>query len=215
MFLSVLIAVGMAVCVIFLSWIGIELTIRAPQNDAAKLRTRLGIAASAALLISLTVWSTERSETELNNLPERVADYIVNTTPPAGLPPVVSHSPPAPPTGLIGAWNGDWGLSAIGMGSQLTNFLNAQGDAPARKPGESDLSFISRSNAWYSNVMGNYKKQFAGSVASMVHLLIGKGVLDKRVADLARDPINPIGIRALAAQLETGGENYKKQYGAR
>jgi hypothetical protein len=213
MLTSVLIAVGMTSCVIVLSWIGIELTIHPPQRGAAILRVRVAIFASAAVMIGLTIWSTKRGEAELDNLPKRVADFIKNTTPPATLPVVGMR--PAPPTGLVVSINGDWGSSAILLGNQLNVFLDSQGTAPARAPGESDLTFIGRSNAWYSKIMQEYNNQFEDQVITMVRLLIDKGVLDKRVATLSINPVNPIGVRAIATQLVDGGNSYRSQYGPR
>jgi hypothetical protein len=56
MFLSVLIAARVVIFGIALTWIGIELTFRPPQNDAEKTRVRSALGASALMLAGLTIW---------------------------------------------------------------------------------------------------------------------------------------------------------------
>ena len=63
--------------------------------------------------------------------------------------------------------------------------------------------------------MQQYNNQFEDQVITMVRLLIEKGVLDKRVAALSINPVNPIGVRAIATQLVDGGNSYRSQYGPR
>jgi len=103
-------------------------------------------------------------------------------------------------------------LAARGMAAEIINFLNSQGE-PQPKPEEGLVSFLVRSNAWNSNVMDQYKKQFGAQVVTMVRILTEKQVLDEQVAQLARDPVNPIGVKALAEQLDAAGKKYKETYG--
>ncbi len=147
---------------------------------------------------------------KLDELEKLIQQYVKNTTPPAGLPTVTRV--PSPPMGLVIATDGNWGLAARGMAAQINNFLDSQGE-PQPKPEESLVTFLVRSNAWSSNVMDQYKKQFGAQVVTMVRLLTEKQVLDEQVAQLARDPVNPIGVKALAEQLEAGGKKYKETYG--
>jgi len=148
---------------------------------------------------------------KLDELEKLISQYVKNTTPPQGLPTVTRV--PNPPTGLVGAIDGDWGLAARQMAAEITNLLNSQGE-PQPKPEESLVTFLVRSNAWNSNVMDQYKKQFGARVVTMVKILTERQVLDEQVAQLARDPVNPIGVRALAEQLEAAGKKYKETYGA-
>jgi hypothetical protein len=222
MFLSILIALGICVAGVALTWIGIELTFRPPQDESGKWRARSFLGVSALVLVSLTVLATvraerasDRSNEEIRNLPDRIAEYIRNTTPPPGLPPAVGTTQavrPSPPTGLIASVDGDWGGTALQMGGQISDFLSNQGEAPSRGPSETDVNYIVRSNAWYSNVMTQYKKQFGPQVITLVGLLAKDGLLEKPVGDLAKNPVNLIGVRALADQLMAGGRNFRKKH---
>lgn len=149
---------------------------------------------------------------KLDELEKLINLYIKNTTPPSGLPTVTRVLKPQPPTGMIVAMDGDWGLAARGMAAQINNFLNNQGE-PQPKPEENLVTFLVRSNTWNANVMDQYKKQFGAQVVTMVRILTEKQVLDEQVAQLARDPVNPIGVRALAEQLDAAGKKYKETYG--
>jgi hypothetical protein len=212
--LSIIIAVGVVLSGIGLTWIGIELTFRPPENDAAKKRARIFLGVFALVLIILTVWTTVRSELENRRLPQRLAEFVRNTTPP---PVSARPSPtaPNPPTGLLAVVNtekgGDWGGTAFTLAQSLDNFITSQGEPPVHKPDEGEIEFIIRSNAWYSSVMDQYKKQFAAQVINLVGLFVQAGVLDKEVNDLAKDPVNFIGVRTLARDLESGGRKYRAQ----
>ncbi len=147
---------------------------------------------------------------KLDELEKLIQQYIKNTTPPSGLPTVTRV--PNPPMGVVVAMDGNWGLAARGMAAQINNFLDSQGE-PQPKPEESLVTFLVRSNAWSLDVMDQYKKQFGAQVVTMVRILTEKQVLDEQVAQLARDPVNPIGVKALAEQLEAAGKKYKETYG--
>jgi hypothetical protein len=146
---------------------------------------------------------------QLDELKKLIQQYIKNATPPPGLPTVTR---PDPPMGVVVAIDGDWGSAARGMAGQINNFLDSQGE-PQSKPEESLVAFLVRANTWNSNVMDQYKKQFGAQVVTMVGILTEKQVLDGQVAQLARDPVNPIGVRALAEQLDAAGKKYKEKYG--
>ncbi len=146
---------------------------------------------------------------KLDELEKLINQYIKNTTLPSGLPTVMR---PSPPMGLIAVIDGDWGFAARSMAAQIHNLLNSQGE-PQPKPEESLVTFLVRSNAWNSNVMDQYKKQFGAQVVAMVRTLTEKQVLDEQVAQLARDPVNPLGVKALAEQLDAAGKKYKETYG--
>jgi hypothetical protein len=222
MFLSILIALGICLAGVALTWIGIELTLRPPQDESEKGRARIFLGVSALVLLGLTVLATvraerasDRSTKEIRDLPNRIAEYIRNTTPPPGLPNAVRAAQvalPSPPTGLIVAEDGDWGARALQMGGQIFDFLSNQGEVPVRGPSETDVNYIVRSNAWYSDVMTQYRKQFGPQVITLVGLLVKDGLLEKPVGDLAKNPVNLIGIRALADQLMTGGRNFRKKH---
>jgi len=139
------------------------------------------------------------------NVQQLLRAYLKNTIPPSGF--MAANGPliPNPPAGLLVAPDGDFGLAARSMAQQIFQFLSSQGTAPTLNPGETDVSFIVRSNIWYSKVMDQYKKQFGSSVSTMVGFLIASGVLDERVGDLAKDPVNTAGIRTLAEQIQAGG----------
>lgn len=141
---------------------------------------------------------------------EKLLDqYVKNTTPPPGLP---AGGRPSAPVGLIGALEGNWGLAARQMAVQIKEFVNGK-EEPQPKPDEGVVAFIVRSNAWHSGVMDQYKKRFAAQAITIVRVLTEKQVLDEQVAELVRDPVNPIGIRALADQLEDAGNKYRQKYG--
>jgi hypothetical protein len=59
--------------------------------------------------------------------------------------------------------------------------------------------------------MEQYRKQFSAQTDTLVNLLIENGVLDKRVGDLAKDPVNVTGIRILATQIEAAGAKYESK----
>ncbi len=85
--------------------------------------------------------------------------------------------------------------------SKLVVFLDSQGDPPQPHPGENNVDFVIRSNAWYERVMKEYKAGYADQAKSLAQLLIEEKVLDSRVMPLFQDPQNPLGIRAIATQL--------------
>jgi hypothetical protein len=219
MLLSIIIAVAIALSGLALAWIGVELTFHPPQTDSDRQRIRLLLGICAFVLVVLTVWTTVRSEKalsrteeDLNTLPQRIAEYIRNTTPPVEFVPTHTITRPAPPTGLIVAVDGNWSAKAVSMKDEIDNFIASQGAPPSRKPGETDLDFIIRSNNWYSAFMNQYKKRFADQVITLVNLLSDKGALDKQVINLAKDPVNFLGVRELARQLEIGGRRYAAKY---
>jgi len=71
-------------------------------------------------------------------------------------------------------------------------------------------NFVIRSNAWYSNILSQYKKQFAPQVITLVGILAEKGATQKPLEDLARNPINVMGIKAVADELDTAGRKYRE-----
>ncbi len=215
MLTSVLIALGLCAAAILLTWIGYELNFSSPPNDSTKKRIRIWLGAIALAFIGLTTWATIRSEQfsnrnqqELKDLPRQVGEYIRNTTPPPGFVP----PRPNPVTGVIAAADGDWGATAVNMARQIYQFLDSEGAIPTRKPNETEVDFIVRSNAWYSTVMNQYKKQFNDQAVTMAGLLVEKGLLDKQVNDLARNPVNITGIKMLAQQIEAGGIRFRDKY---
>ncbi len=50
--------------------------------------------------------------------------------------------------------------------------------------------------------MAKYNREFKDQVITVVKMLIDQGTLDKRVGDLAKNPINISGVRAVALELE-------------
>lgn len=147
---------------------------------------------------------------KLDEIEKLINQYIKNTTPPPGLPTMIR--PPSPPEGLVGAADGNWGFAARLLAGEISEFLGSQAE-PQPKPEEGVVAFVVRANAWHSAVMDQYKKQFAARVITMVKILTEKQVVDEQVADLAKDPVNPIGVRALAEQLDAGGRKYKERFG--
>ncbi len=212
MLTSIFIAVVIVICGIVLTWLGIELTFRPPDTPSAKRRFRAFIGLLSAILIGFTIWSTVRGEEQSSDLPKQLAEYLRNTTPPL-LPTESPRERPAAPTGLVGAINGDFGGVAMTMGDQILNFLNHEGAAPVRRRGESDIDFVTRSNQWYSNLMAQYKLQFSAQVSTLVGILNEAGVLSGQVVPLAEDPVNPLGVRQLATELQNGGRRYREKYG--
>jgi hypothetical protein len=208
--LSIIIAFGIVTSGVALTWIGIELTFR-PQTDSSKKRARILLGVFSVLLVVLTVWATVRSEEEFNGLPKKIAEYIKNTAPPLGL--AVSSTPfaPGPPRGVIAVVDEGFGDAAARMGGQIDDFVANQGAPPIRKSGETDVDFVIRSNDWYSAFMNQYKKQFGDQVVTLVTILVHAGVLDKQVINLAENPVNILGVQALARQLEIAGRKYNAQ----
>ncbi len=203
---SILIAIGLCGATLALTWFGFELTFRPVQNDEQRRRARISIGVVAVVLLGLTIWGTVRNERESREQPKRIAEYIRNTTPPPGLPQTTA---PLPPTGLVVAVDGDWGATAIRLAEQITNFLRSQGEQPSKQRGESNVDFIVRSNIWYSNVMIQYKKQYSPQVITLVGVLADSGALKRQVAELAKDPINVMGVQAIATELDAGGRRYR------
>jgi hypothetical protein len=211
---SIFIAVVNVICVVGLALVGIELTLRPPGTSSAKWRIRALIGLFSAILIGFTIWSTVRGERQSSDLPKQLAEYLRNTTPPVF--PTESPREPfalAPPTGLVGAVDGDLGGVAIDMGDQILNFLKSEGPAPVRRRGESDIDFVTRSNQWYSNLMRQYKLRFSAQVITLVQNFNETGVLSGQVVPLAEDPVNALGVHQLATELQSGGKRYREKYG--
>lgn len=210
--MDILIAVGIALCTIVLAWVGIA--------EATPVAKRIIVGVSAVLLIAFTVWATaravhaaERNETTLNDLPKRVAEYIRNTTPPPGLiAKDVAVGVPNPPTGLVAVVDGHTGAAGVNIADEILNFLAAQGNPPRRNSGESDVDFLIRSNAWYRNAMDAYNKSLQAQAETMSRVMIEAHILPDNVLTLAKDPVNIIGIRALANELKTAGAAYEKRF---
>jgi hypothetical protein len=151
----------------------------------------------------------QRLQATMEALPSQIAkqvkEYVTNTAPPITLPPypvnkVERMTPPGAPTGLVVFT--DTSAKAAELSRTIQDFLNQQGEPPRRLPKESDIDFIVRSNNWYSQVMTKYKKDLGPIVNTFFHYLVGQKTVDPRVAELAKNPINVRGIRALATQLE-------------
>ena len=210
MLISVLINIVINLVPWILAFVGIEQAMKSTESPMTKSRIRTIFALAALLLVIFSGASAIRSERETAALPARLAQYIKNTTPPIAFP--VGWRP-APPTGLIASVGGDWGTQANNVANQLRLFLNERGDAPVRRPGESDVDFVVRSNSWYSSVMNQYRKQFGDEVANLERVLIEKGVADPQILDLAKDPVNPIGVRTLVIQLSDAAVKFSQKYG--
>jgi len=210
--LDILIAVVITFCTVVLAWVGIA--------EVTPLAKRIIVIVSAAVLIAFTVWATartvhaaERNETTLNDLPKRVAEYIRNTTPPPGLAAKdVAVAVPNAPTGLVAVVDGHTGAAGMSIADQIFNFLAAQGSPPQRNSGESDVDFLIRSNAWYRNAMDAYNKSLQAQAETMSRVMVEAHILPDNVLTLAKDPVNVIGIRALANELKTAGEAYEKRF---
>lgn len=132
---------------------------------------------------------------------------LKNALPPPGF---VPPRAPNPPTGLVAAPDGDWGATARNLAREMSDFLAGEGDIPTPNPTENNVAFLVRSNAWYSNVMDQYRKQFSDHVQGIVSTLIEKGFLDKQVGDLAKNPVNVVGLKMLAMEIQGAGEKYDK-----
>lgn len=151
-------------------------------------------------------------------LPERIAkqvkEYLVNTAPPPTLPPPPRFNagkkplPPSAPTGLIVTVQGEE-ADASDYARQIRDFLDQQGEPPKQRPAESDIDFIVRSNGWYSNVLTNYKKGLGLQIITLFRTLLEHKSVDRGAYELAKNPVNVRGIRALAAQLDAVGKNKK------
>jgi hypothetical protein len=151
-----------------------------------------------------TAHSENKRDEAINELPKKViAEFIRNNTPPPGY---VTRSegigPPAPPTGLVAYVDGGLGAAAGNMSAKIQTLLKQEGELPQQKPGEKDVDFLIRSNNWYSAVMAKYHKELAGQVVTMVRILVDHKVLSKDVLELATHPVNVLGIKAVAAQLD-------------
>jgi hypothetical protein len=196
---------------VFLTWVGI----RAPEENKRRVIGSLLMAALA--LAVLTAWSVVRSQktdqrrdAERRALPEKVAEYIRNTAPPIAIERTAILERPAPPTGLIVAVDGNWGLSAVEMSRNLTDFLQGRGQAPHRQQGETDIDYITRANSWYEDVIHRYERDFEPQVANLFTQLAQHEKVDERVSELAKNPVNPLGIKILASQLEILGNQYPR-----
>ena len=209
MLTAVLLNIGNILIPWFLAYIAIEFTIRPLESAKMRRSVRLIFVVAAVLQILISWKSTARAEKQSSELPERVAEYVRNTMPPVAVP-VVRR--PAPPTGLVGTVDGAWSSEATNMANQLLSFLYERGNAPVHKQGEADLDYIIRSNAWYSSVMDQYRRQLGEQVVTTARVLIEKGVLDAQVMNLAKDPQNPLGIRILASQLTESATKYRSKY---
>jgi len=138
-----------------------------------------------------------------------VAEYIKNTMPPGAL--FTRTLVPAAPTGMIAMVDGSEAKMAIGYADQIQAFFRKQREPPKQVRGESNLDFVVRSNAWYSRVMNEYNKVYAAPAATLVDSLIKKNLLELQVAELARNPVNPLGIKALAIQIQVAGTKLATQ----
>jgi len=137
-----------------------------------------------------------------------LSQYLKNVTP---LQAITSRNTPqkewrpAAPTGFVVVIDNDYTTPATDMAAKITHLLDSRGHAPVRRTDENDIDFLVRSNAWYSSIMKDYKKQFGDQVENMVKMLVKQGALDSRVEALAKNPVNVAGIRLLATQLKEGG----------
>src|SRR4029077_8629904 len=95
--------------------------------------------AIAVLLITLEIWSTDRTERESRELPGKIAEYFKNITPPPGVsvglpgaPPQIAISRPMPPEGLVAAVDGDWGMTARSLSTRINQLISSQGEPPSK-----------------------------------------------------------------------------------
>jgi hypothetical protein len=159
----------------------------------------------------LTYRADEQRAKDMRDLPRSIAEYIRNTSPPLTLATTtVAGSVPAPPTGVVAVVDGHTGAAGMDIATAISNFLAAQGDPPRKGPGESEVDFLIRSNAWYKKVMSAYKENLQAQAETMSRVMVEAHILPDSVLALALDPVNIIGIRAVANQLRTAGEAYEK-----
>ncbi len=79
MFTSIIIAIGITGSGVALTWIGIELTFRPPEDRRSKVRARVEVSLSALALLVFTVWGTVRSEMATRELQETVRNLQSQT----------------------------------------------------------------------------------------------------------------------------------------
>lgn len=161
----------------------------------------LALALSIVWQIRTTHDERKRDEA-INELPKKVvAEFIKNNTPPRGyLSEAMGR--PAPPTGLVAYVVGSLGAATGDMFAKIQDFLREQGELPQQSSEESDIEFLNRSNTWYAVVMARYNKDLADQVVTMVGILVDHNVLRREVLELAKHPVNVLGIKAVAAQLD-------------
>lgn len=142
---------------------------------------------------------------QIDELPAKVAEYIRNTSPqtPSTLTATVALKRPPAATGLLAFVAGDEGTTAVNLSRQIFDLLNKQGDPPIRNSGESQIDFIVRSNAWYADLLAKYKKAPGPQVQSFIQYLVGIKVLTAQSLKLAENPVNLMGIKEIAAQLDS------------
>jgi len=170
----------------------------------------LGVVLSCAQQI-LTYRADQMHDKERADLPRQVAEYIRNTSPaPQFLVESAASGRPAAPTGLVAVVNGHTGTEAISIGDQIFEFLSTQGDPPQRRLGETEVDFLIRPNAWYKQVMDAYHATLQAQTETIARMLVESHSLPANVLDLARNPVNLIGVRAVAKQLELAGKSSEK-----
>ena len=145
----------------------------------------------------------ELQQKQMADLPRQVSEYIRNTSPQPGIIPKAANfnGRPLPPTGLIAIVDGQEESAAVDLSHAVLDLLDRQGDPPKQGTGESDLDFIIRSNAWYADILAKYNKSLGPQVVTFVGYLVGHKVLRPEVLPLAKNPVNLMGIRAVAVQL--------------
>jgi len=206
--ISVLLALLAAIA----TYLGVYLTIHPPKQSRVKRAYKITFVVIGLISVVLIGIQTHMNEADMNNLPKQVAEYIKNTAPPEGY---FSHSQlmgrPAPPTGLVAVVDGEWSIQARNFSHMITDYLISKGDPPRQKRGESDVDFVTRSNDWYADVMNEYKSNYADQVQALVNLLIQEKVLDDKVLPLAKNPSNPLGLKAIATQLQGAADKLQSE----
>jgi hypothetical protein len=201
--MDVTIAVVSAITSVAMAYLGVHLAIHPPEMAEAKRSYKRGFVSLGLASVILIGVQAYRSDIAMKDLPREVAEYIRNTAPPQGyFSRLRVAGPPDPPTGLVAIVDGQTSVTVSQIAHRILDFLNSQGDAPKQKIGESDLDFVSRSNAWYGAVMGQYNSQYAAQVVTITQLLAEKKLLEPSVAEIAKNPINPLGVKVIATKLQ-------------
>jgi len=140
-----------------------------------------------------------------------IQNYIRNISPPAGVPVKTTavtrrSTPPNPPSGLtVHVDDQQLLVEACDLARSLRYFLvETKSDTPTQYPGEPAIDYIRRSNTWYSNLMAIYDRAYRNRANAVIGQLIARGAVNKSVGPLAKDPVNFVGIDAVASALESG-----------
>jgi hypothetical protein len=162
-------------------------------------------------VVSFNRIERQKLQTQLDSMPQKVAEYIRNISPPPISPPPMISTAPAqkPPTKAKPATAGDaqLGKHCLELSDSLFAFLHGRGEAPTElAPGEQWLDHIQRVNDWYRNVMDAYFSQFGADVLNTVQQLKKRGLADQQLEFEAEKAVNPLMIRDLALKLGAIGQ---------